>query len=258
MTSIERRNYRIAVIVSVAFHGILFLILFLKSMEPKPITLETYPVGMVELAQSTGGFRTQPAVITGISSDNRKNPDKRETKPSQPKKSQPVKPASEIPLPNQKMQAGTHGEKSQVTEPSGDKETTEPGTDKTKKTQGTSGSNGGDDTKTPTIDEPISFGSGEGMVSRLGPPPPYPKNAMNEGKEGEVTVRIMVHANGNLDKVLLLKSSGDSRLDKTTISAITRDWRFKPVSKDYFIDLAFIFNLKSGVTVKFIKSETGK
>jgi TonB family protein len=258
MTSIERRNYQIAVIVSIAFHGILIFIFFLKSMEPKPITLETYPVGMVELAQNTGSLRTQPAVITGISSDNRKNPNKGETKPSQPKKSQPEKPSSEIPLQNKKMQEGTHGVKSQVTEPSGDKEPDKPGVVKSKDTQGKPVGSDGNDTKGPTVDEPISFGSGEGMVSRLGPPPPYPKNAMNEGKEGEVAVRILVHANGDLEKVLLRKSSGDARLDKTTINTITRDWQFKPVSKDYYIDLAFIFNLQSGVTFRFIKSETGK
>lgn len=81
---------------------------------------------------------------------------------------------------------------------------------------------------------------------------------MNEGKEGEVTVRILVLASGSLDKVMLLQSSGDSRLDKVTVNSITQGWRFKPVTKDYYIDLIFVFNLQSGVTVKFVKSETGK
>jgi TonB family protein len=258
MTGMERRNYRVAVIVSIIFHAILFFTYFPEIIHPKPVALETYPVGMVELARGSGGFDVHPVGITGIPDNENGNTNRtKETKanPHKPQPNKPDQPSSDIPVKNLKNKEETRKVNPKTVEPSGETGSTAPGAGDNHPGPGAPGAG---DQGTSTDGQSTGFGSGEGMVSRLGPPPPYPKNAMNEGKEGEVAVRILVLANGSLDKVMLLKSSGDSRLDKITITSITRDWQFKPVTKDYFIDLIFVFNLKSGVTVKFIKSETGK
>ncbi len=103
---------------------------------------------------------------------------------------------------------------------------------------------------------PIGFGTGA-KLTVLGPPPAYPKNALNEGKEGKVRVRILVHANGALEKIQLLDSSGDARLDNIVLNQIRRNWKFAPTSVDYFIDLGFIFNArKAQVGVSFENAES--
>lgn len=254
MTSIERHNYQIAVIVSLVFHGMLLLAFFL--LEPKPVALDSYPVGMVEVGRDPDNLPPRPDAITGVSQDSPKNTGNGNPK-SDSSKPGTMKHSSEKPLQQQKTNEGITGEKPRTGDPMEDKPTIEPKTETSQIKPGEPGNNS-NETKTPPVEEPISFGSGEAMVARLGTLPPYPKNAMNEGKEGEVTVRILVQSSGNLDKVLLLHSSGDSRLDNTTINSITRNWLFKPAAKDYLIDLVFGFNLKSGVTVKFIRSETRK
>jgi TonB family protein len=256
MTGIERRNYRIAVIVSIVFHAILFFAYFPEIINTKPVVLETYPVGMVELAQGSGGMDIHPVKVIGIPGAKNGNVNKAEANPRQPQPDKPDPPSSAIPVNHLKNnKEGTQKVNPKVTEPAEKTGFTRPGAAENHQTPGTPG---GDDKGGSAEGQPMGFGSGEGMVSRLGPPPPYPKNAMNEGKEGEVAVRVLVLANGSLDKVVLLHSSGDSRLDKITITSITQGWQFKPVTKDYFIDLIFVFDLQSGVTVKFIKAETGK
>lgn len=253
MTGIERHNYQTAVVVSIIFHAILFLVYFPEINKPKPVTLETYPVGMVELAQGSGGMNARSAGVTGISGDKNKNTNKTEVNPHKSQTNKPTQSSMEIPDKNLKTKEGTREVRPKINELPGKVGTDGPGAGEILEKPGGTGGNG--EGGSPDS-QSMGFGSGEGMVSRLGPPPPYPKNAMNEGKEGEVAVRVLVLSNGNLDKVVLLKSAGDSRLDKATITSITQNWQFKPVTKDYFIDLIFVFDLQSGITVKFVKSET--
>ena len=100
------------------------------------------------------------------------------------------------------------------------------------------------------------MGTGEGMVAESGAPPSYPKNAMNEGVEGEVKIQILVRSNGSLEDVLLSHKSGDSRLDRMVVNTFRQNWHFKPSLQNYYIDLSVSFKLKSGIIIKFINSET--
>lgn len=88
---------------------------------------------------------------------------------------------------------------------------------------------------------PISFGDGMGMVIGFGQKPTYPKNALNEGAEGEVLVRVLIKKDGSIGNTELLKRSGDSRLDEAAVKSLKREWVFKPNTEDYFIDIKFEF-----------------
>jgi TonB family protein len=101
-----------------------------------------------------------------------------------------------------------------------------------------------------------SFGTGETMVKVVGPMPTYPPVVLKEGKEGKVTVRILVNARGKLELVIVMKSSEDLRLDYAATSSIERKWKFMPINEGYYIDLVFSFDIDNGVTVKFLNSKT--
>lgn len=100
----------------------------------------------------------------------------------------------------------------------------------------------------------ISLGSGAGMISGFGEAPYYPKNALNEEVEGEALVRVLIKIDGTLEQVDLIKSSGDSRLDRAAVNSLKRDWVFKPNTDNYYIDISFLFVVKSGVEYKLVKS----
>lgn len=94
---------------------------------------------------------------------------------------------------------------------------------------------------TDNLSVPISYGDGMGMVIGFGQKPTYPKNALNEGAEGEVLVRVLIKKDGSIGNTQLLKKSGDSRLDDAAVKSLKREWVFKPSTEDYFIDINFIF-----------------
>jgi TonB family protein len=251
MTRTEWRNYKIALVLSIVLHLIILLAYFPAHPFPRNIFLETIPVGMVEIPAgsslsgppaaeiaSNPGSDDSPPVLpdTGatVLKSNQPEPKEKDSlkvKPtSTPKVTQTSKPASDV-KPGQKpgIQDGT------------------PGSGET----GTGGGNGG------TRNGPTGFGTGEGQVLRLGRMPAYPKGAMNEGKEGDVGVRLLVGAGGALEKIELIQPSVDERFDKAVIYVIQNDWQFKPESQNYYIDLVFSFSIKNGVcSVKFIHSET--
>ncbi len=88
---------------------------------------------------------------------------------------------------------------------------------------------------------PISLGDGSGMVLGFGQKPSYPKNADNEGVEGEVLIRVLLRKDGTIEKVEFKKRSGDSRLDNAAKDSLTREWLFRPNTEDYFIEILFSF-----------------
>ena len=71
-----------------------------------------------------------------------------------------------------------------------------------------------------------------------------------------MAVRILVDGDGDLELVIITKSSGDIRLDYAATSSIERNWKFSQIFEDYYIDLVFSFRLQTGVSVKFLNSET--
>lgn len=59
------------------------------------------------------------------------------------------------------------------------------------------------------------------------PPPKYPADALRNKVEGLVILRVKVNAQGGVESVRLIKSSGHSALDQAAEKAV-RGWRFHP------------------------------
>ena len=57
--------------------------------------------------------------------------------------------------------------------------------------------------------------------------PIYPSKAAFNREHGHVAMALLVNAEGNVDEVKILRSTGSSRLDKAAVSAV-RQWKFAP------------------------------
>lgn len=99
-------------------------------------------------------------------------------------------------------------------------------------------------------------GSGEGRGVPVKPPrllrevaPVYPASARNSGATGVVTVRILVGADGSVEEVAVVGSSGNSAMDNSVVKAVNK-WRFSPAKDKYGqnarcrVTRAVSFNLK--------------
>lgn len=82
-------------------------------------------------------------------------------------------------------------------------------------------------------------GSGEGRGVPVTPPrllrevaPVYPASARNSGATGVVTVRILVAADGSVEDVTVVGSSGNSAMDSSVVTAVNK-WRFSPAKDKY-------------------------
>ncbi len=82
-------------------------------------------------------------------------------------------------------------------------------------------------------------GSGEGRGVPVKPPrllrevaPLYPASARNSGATGVVTVRILVAADGSVEDVTVVGSSGNSAMDSSVVTAVNK-WRFSPAKDKY-------------------------
>ncbi len=242
----ERNNYIIALMFSLGFHALL-LVLFVSGYLTSQVNqLETFPVGMVEIAKGSpdGGLGMAGPLPEG-SGNTPVVPDAPVQK-NQEKDKTAVKPQVLPKVPAENTVLIPKKEKSEpLVVPGKNGNPAGPGVTVN---QGTGGSGGGSG-------KPLGFGSGEGMVTVLGPKPSYPKSAMNEGIEGNVALRILVKADGNLENIQVSPSTTDSRLVNAAVLSIKRTWKFKPVTQNYYIDLAFSFH-DSEVTMKFVNAES--
>ena len=82
-------------------------------------------------------------------------------------------------------------------------------------------------------------GSGEGRGVPVKPPrllrevaPVYPASARNSGATGVVTVRILVGADGSVEDVTVVGSSGNGAMDNNVVTAVNK-WRFSPAKDKY-------------------------
>lgn len=82
-------------------------------------------------------------------------------------------------------------------------------------------------------------GSGEGRGVPVMPPrllrevaPVYPASARNSGATGVVTVRILVGADGSVEDVTVVGSSGNGAMDNSVVTAVNK-WRFSPAKDKY-------------------------
>lgn len=84
-----------------------------------------------------------------------------------------------------------------------------------------------------------SNGSSEGRGVPVKPPrllrevaPVYPASARNSGATGVVTVRILVGADGSVEDVTVVGSSGNGAMDNSVVTAVNK-WRFSPAKDKY-------------------------
>lgn len=82
-------------------------------------------------------------------------------------------------------------------------------------------------------------GSGESRGVPVKPPrllrevaPVYPASARNSGATGVVTVRILVGADGSVEDVTVVGSSGNGAMDNSVVTAVNK-WRFSPAKDKY-------------------------
>jgi len=71
---------------------------------------------------------------------------------------------------------------------------------------------------------------GPGIVP--GPVPIYPKDAVDRGLEGSVTLSVLVAADGSVSAISVANSSGHDLLDEAAARAVRRGWTFQPGVKD--------------------------
>lgn len=62
-------------------------------------------------------------------------------------------------------------------------------------------------------------------------PPQYPPSCRRMGIEGIVRVRALVGENGRVVQALVVKTSGDEKLDAAALAAVS-EWRFEPARRD--------------------------
>jgi len=80
---------------------------------------------------------------------------------------------------------------------------------------------------------PSGSASGAGAVDKLpskfgtNRPPPYPAAALQRREQGVVLLEVHVTANGRVDSLRIVESSGFALLDQAALDAVI-DWRFEP------------------------------
>jgi protein TonB len=62
------------------------------------------------------------------------------------------------------------------------------------------------------------------------PAPAYPALSRQLGEQGKVLVRVLVNAEGNVEHVVLRKTSGYDGLDEAALETV-KQWRFVPAKR---------------------------
>jgi protein TonB len=77
---------------------------------------------------------------------------------------------------------------------------------------------------------PAGPSRGPGIVP--GPVPTYPKDALDRGLEGSVTLSVLVAEGGSISSVSVTRSSGRDLLDEAAVRAVKTGWTFEPALKN--------------------------
>lgn len=64
------------------------------------------------------------------------------------------------------------------------------------------------------------------------PPPKYPREAVREGAQGTVMLRVLVGTDGTPLEVSIDRSSGNKFLDREAKQHVLKSWRFRPAMRD--------------------------
>ncbi len=263
MTGSERNNYLFAIMFSAIFHMGLMLIVpgqffAAQSLDPK---LDTITVGTMELAGDSGtvlntGGGGSPATAEANSTPVKTDPS------TQPALRHDSKPGKANPAPQDKTGAPgelTTGDKAKTVVPPAGKQGDpggQPGTGGGGTGSGGGNGNGeGPGSGSGRPGKAVGLGTGEQLVA-IPSKPIYPKNALNEGVEGDVVVRLLVKADGTLEGIDFVKHASDARLDQAVLNRIKRDWKLKQWPVAYLLELGVTFRLDSGVNVNYFHAET--
>lgn len=89
----------------------------------------------------------------------------------------------------------------------------------------------------PTLEPstPVSGGPpalGVQLQYRSAPPPAYPIQAIRDGQQGTVLLRVRVGTDGRPSEVTIERSSGSRTLDSAARQQVLRHWRFVPAMRD--------------------------
>ncbi len=64
------------------------------------------------------------------------------------------------------------------------------------------------------------------------PLPEYPADALDDGAEGRVRLRVRIGADGSVESVRIEESSGTASLDRSALATVKSQWRFLPGRRD--------------------------
>jgi protein TonB len=78
-------------------------------------------------------------------------------------------------------------------------------------------------------DQPAGPTKGPGLIG--GPAPVYPKDALDGGLEGRVSLSVTVAGDGSVSAVAVASSSSHQILDDAAVRAVKRGWSFQPALK---------------------------
>ncbi|RME60891.1 MAG: energy transducer TonB [Candidatus Dadabacteria bacterium] len=81
------------------------------------------------------------------------------------------------------------------------------------------------------------------------PKPPYPYRAIRDGFEGVVLLKIWINSKGDVEKAVVLKSSGRKDCDSSALETVLKKWKFVPayafgVPVPYEQNVAIVFKLE--------------
>jgi TonB family protein len=267
MNFTEQKNYIIAAFVSLIIHFFIFIIYLPGIPAPQQPVIEEVSMSLVEISPENKIRR----ISVALNLPGKGRPD--QVKPDQPSKQTVSMPdeataVADTPRETPEIEEASKDNTEQKSAVKPDQALDYPTAPPEKKAvtdsdnlalkpeeQDATGGNAGG-MAASGVDEQQSFGTGEAMVKIIGPMPTYPPAALKEGKEGEVTLRILVNADGELELVIVTRSSGDIRLDYAATSSVERKWKFTSISQGYFIDITFSFDIHIGASVKFLASKT--
>jgi protein TonB len=70
------------------------------------------------------------------------------------------------------------------------------------------------------------------LAYRDASPPPYPRDALRDGIEGTVQLRVLVDETGHVLDVQIERGSGDRRLDTAAREHVLHRWLFQPAQRN--------------------------
>lgn len=240
MTISERRNYQVAVAVSILFHIALLFITFPSAALHRTVKMETIGAGLFDMPGGGDPVHGRTDIVANPGPES----------PEAVNTQAPLQAGIDNPQP---VAIGKNDLKAPAVD------TTSPKAETPQTQTGHLSSGGGGQPGPKPMS--IGLGDGSGMLVGMGGGTKLqaPKSVQNDEVEGKVVLRILVKPDGTVEDIQFLEKSGDTRLDNYTAKIVRNQWRFKPHKEAYQIDISFNYqkNVNNYVaTYHFINSQT--